>query len=296
MEVIRHIPKPPQRPADGHKGTFGTVIVVGGCESMMGAPALCATAACRSGVGLVKIAAPHQVLATAIAIEPSATGIIIGDDIDAALHQINESDPHNTAVLAIGPGLGKSDHAAALVLALLAGPRQIVLDADGLNILAQTEQARPALYANGISSTSIPPTLVMTPHPGEYNRLAQAAGINSSPTDENERPNAANQLATFHEAVVLLKGKNTIVSDTTKQYKNTTGNVALATAGSGDILTGVIASLIAQGMTGFDAACLGAYAHGKAADIWTDKHGDRGLTAQDLAQTLPQAFKQLNQD
>jgi NAD(P)H-hydrate epimerase len=198
-------------------------------------------------------------------------------------------------VLAIGPGLGKSDRAAELVLALLASPRRIVLDADGLNILAASKQALPYFQNGNTQNNDRAPTVVLTPHPGEYQRLADAAGIDRDPTSPSERPATAAQLAAFHQAVVLLKGNSTLVADNDHLYTNTTGNVALATAGSGDILTGIIASLIAQGMLPYDAARLSAHVHGKAADLWAAEHGDRGLTALELAQTLPQVFKQLTE-
>ena len=249
---------------------------------MMGAPALCAAAALRSGVGLVKIATVATALPVALTIEPSATGIILSDDIATTEHQLNTADPQHKAILAVGPGLGQSDHARDLLAALLQGKRTIVLDADGLNLLAE--------YLMPSAHESIKAKLILTPHPGEFSRLATALNITQSPTDPATRPAAAAALATTLHAIVLLKGAATVISDGTRFYTNTTGNPALATAGSGDVLTGLLAALIAQGMLPFEAACLAAHLHGLAADLWANVHGKSGLTARDLATLLPDAF------
>ncbi len=275
LETVPAAPAPPPRPRDGHKGTFGTVIVVGGCATMIGAPAIAARAACRSGVGLVKIAAERAVLPFALTIEPSATGCVLEDAASVAA-----ADPRRAAVLAVGPGFG--DGHDELVLALLDGPRAMVLDADGLNALARSGRA---------AQRAAP--LILTPHPGEFRRLAEPLDIALSPTDPGERSRAAAALAQAHDGVVVLKGADTVVSDGRRVYVNQTGNVALATAGSGDVLTGVAAALLAAGMTPFDAAVLAVYAHGLAADAWSDRHGPAGLRAQDLADELPLVFKAL---
>jgi NAD(P)H-hydrate epimerase len=132
----------------------------------------------------------------------------------------------------------------------------------------------------------------MTPHPGEFKRLATALGIARSGTDPDQRPNAAGELARAHKAIVVLKGHRTIVSDGERVYVNTTGNPALAAAGSGDVLTGLIAALIAQKVEPFDAAVLGVYLHGLAADLWAAEHGKSGMLARELAERLPDAFEQ----
>ncbi len=269
----------PSRPRDGHKGTFGTVIVVGGCPTMVGAPALCSAAAFRAGAGLVKLATLAQVLPHALTIEPGATGIVLLGRTREDLRLLDRADPDARAVLAVGPGMGDA-WPMTLVTSLLRGPRPVVLDADGLNRLAAF--GRPRLGDA---------PLVMTPHPGEFRRLAQPLGIAADPTNVKQRPQAAAALAQAHRAVVVLKGYRTVVSDGTRRYINTTGNPALATAGSGDVLTGVIAALLAQGMAPFDAAALGAYLHGLAGDMWAEYCGPSGLTARDLALQLPSAIE-----
>ena len=287
MKQVTDIPALPPRPTDGHKGTFGTVIVIGGCDTMIGAPALCARAALRSGVGLVKAACPPAILPHVLTIEPGATGIAIGNEPDDVIAQLDQADPGHKAVLAVGPGLGQGTVRGELVEALLTGPRTVVLDADGLNLMAKNR------FAIDTARARITP-LVLTPHPGEYKRLADAMKIQADPVgDDTQRATAASLLASKLQAVVVLKGKNSVIADGERVALNPSGNPALATAGSGDVLTGLIASLLAQGMHPFDAAQLGAYLHGKAADLWADQYGSQGLRAIELADQLPLAFQEI---
>jgi hydroxyethylthiazole kinase-like uncharacterized protein yjeF len=283
LVTIEKIPDLPTRPDEAHKGTFGTVIVVGGSPTMIGAPALCARAALRSGSGLVKIATTGDVLPYALTIEPCATGVLLQGNAEGWRHGIDAADPDGKAVLAVGPGMGLAEGGGQKVLALLRGDRPIVLDAGGLNLLARTGRPRPR------SNTGA--ELVMTPHPGEFARLAKPLGITECPINPASRSQAAAKLAKLHHAVVLLKGQHTVVTDGQRVYLNQTGNPALATAGSGDVLTGLIASLIGQGMSAFDAAVLGAKLHGQAGDIWAKRHGQSGLRAIDLADALPDVFR-----
>ena len=165
-----------------------------------------------------------------------------------------------------------------LVMALLRCRRSIVLDADGLNLLASTGHRRP----------SGGPPLVLTPHPGEFRRLAEPIGITLNPTDPSQRRSAAIELAMAHHATVVLKGSQTVVTNGQQVFLNQTGNAALATAGSGDVLTGLIAALIAQGLAAFDASVLAVHLHGLAADHWARAHGPAGLLARELADHLPE--------
>ena len=158
----------------------------------------------------------------------------------------------------------------------------MVLDADGLNLLAASGRILG-------TQNPRPKDLVLTPHPGEFARLAAPLGIPQRPRSDRDRGSAAAALARAHGAVVVLKGRGTAVSDGDRLYMNTTGNPAMATAGSGDVLTGLIAALLAQGLGGFEAAVLGTYLHGFAGDLWEQEHGPSGLTARDLAALLPAA-------
>lgn len=284
------LPAPPPRPADGHKGTFGTVIVLGGSDAMIGAPALSARAAFRAGAGLVKLAVPASVLLHALTVEPGATGIALppaAADWPAAIDRSGfTGGGGRPAVLAIGPGLGSADALGPALDALLDGPRPLVLDADGLNALAASGR-------RGVGFSPGGPARLLTPHPGEHRRLAAALGLRADPTDPDERPRAAAELARAHGCVVLLKGQRTVISDGERVATNATGNPALSTGGSGDVLTGLAAALLAQGMGAFDAARLAAHVHGAAADAWAAEFGPAGLRAIDLADRLPAAMHAL---
>ncbi|MEM6459080.1 MAG: NAD(P)H-hydrate dehydratase [Planctomycetota bacterium] len=271
---IEQLPPLPGRPDDGHKGTFGTVVVVGGSGRMIGAPALTATAALRSGAGLVKVAAEVDVARAVTSIQPSVTGL--------AAAGLAELRGLPRVVLAVGPGWGSGDDVDARLADLGVWPNPIVLDADGLNALAR-------LSVGAVSGGG---PRVLTPHPGEYGRLAEAFGLDGDPVDPQRRPAAAAALAEAAGAVVLLKGRHTVVTDGRRFYRNATGNPALATAGTGDVLTGLIAGLIAQGTDPFDAAVAGAWVHGRAGDRWAEAHGRRGLLATELADRLPAVLRE----
>ncbi len=288
------LPPAPERPDAAHKGTFGTVIVIGGSRTMIGAPALCARAALRGGAGLVKIATLPAVLPHALTIEPGATGIALNFEHDPAscAAMLDDADPKATAVLAVGPGWGASSEAGELLGLLLAGSRAMVLDADGLNLLAR----RLRQQDTGLRGSDGAGPRVLTPHPGEFARLTEAIDLEADAVDEGHRPGAAAALHTKLGLrrgldIVLLKGRHTVVCDGQHVYVNQTGNAALATAGSGDVLTGLIAALLAQGMAGFEAAALGAHLHGLTADQWAQRHGPSGLRAMELADELPAAFE-----
>lgn len=267
---LSDLPLLPKRAANAHKGTFGTVIVVGGSRTMLGAPALCASGALRAGCGLVRIAAPASILPFCLSIEPSATGI--------ESPRLSRSFDAN-AVLAIGPGMGIGPAQRKAVARLLATPNVKVLDADGLNNFAAMKNPRRA----GV--------LILTPHPGEFRRLAERLGVSSDPIDAVQRERATRELARAYRAIVVLKGRRTVISDGARTRVNQSGNVALAIPGSGNVLTGVIASLAAQGMEPFDAAVLGTYLHGRAGDLWARQRGSSGLTARDLAMLMPEAMQ-----
>lgn len=318
--LITTLPDLPVRPQTGHKGTFGTVIILGGSPAptpapapgncgngatgatpagnlheplfMPGAPALCARAAFRAGAGLVKIMAGEQVLTVALTIEPGATGVLLPADASQVNVLLDRIDPQGSAILAIGPGLGQSNQAARYVAALLNNPRQLVLDADALNLLAaiRTRDEKDRQQASDSKKASRKLN-ILTPHPGEFARLAAAVKLEVNLDDDAGRAAAATALARAYRAIVVLKGHHSVVSDGTRWYVNNTGNAAMATAGSGDVLTGIIASLAAQNMPPFDAAVLGTYLHGKAGDAWAARHGRTGMLARELADHLPEVMQ-----
>jgi NAD(P)H-hydrate epimerase len=296
------LPALPSRPSDGHKGTFGTVAVVGGCctgnTRMIGAPALAATGALRGGCGLVKVLAPEPIINEVLTLAPSATGIALkcerGGEIELApAASALAQQAASGAVLCVGMGLGSCENVSRLIArAIEQQSVPVILDADGLNALA-------ALIPAGIKPIA---RTIITPHPGEFHRLASACGLDLDPVSPASRVDAARALASHLACVVVLKGAGTIVTDSQRVYVNETGNASLATAGTGDVLAGVIASLVAQHAIGdepaldlFSAAALATHIHGLAAELWCERHGaTRGLLAMDLAAMIPGAIESLN--
>ncbi len=304
------LPRLPDRTVDGHKGTFGRVCIIGGqcaqpdviiggqCaqpDVMIGGPAFAALAALRSGAGLVVLAMPAPILAFGITIAPSATGLALPVDaqhalLPSAVATLLDAQRISTACIAIGPGFGVDAQQQQIVMRLIGqDDRPLVIDADALNCLASTTDFNQDLRA----------PCIVTPHPGEFDRMARRLDISANAIDPASRPDAAAQLARRLGCVVVLKGHRTIISDGITTTTNETGNVALATAGTGDVLTGVIAALVAQyhdngdGVSLCDCARLGVHIHGYAADLWTAKRGSTGLLATDLIDLLPAAIQSL---
>jgi NAD(P)H-hydrate epimerase len=282
MQIISDIPKLKPRAVDGHKGDYGKVCIIAGSVGMSGAAALAGRAALRAGAGLVRVATPKSVLPIVAAIEPSFTTIALPEDgngqISAkAINTILEAIGENDAV-AFGPGIGTSVALRSILETLLEQESlRLVVDADGLNNLAGIKNWPARLKAK----------LILTPHPGEMKRLWSGLLREELPAERQEQ---ALQLSQRTNSIVVLKGAGTVVSDGEKVYINKTGNPGMATAGSGDVLTGVITALIGQGLTGFDAAVLGVYLHGLAGDIAAEKVGQVSLMTTDIIDSLPDAF------
>ncbi|MFM9995062.1 MAG: NAD(P)H-hydrate dehydratase [Phycisphaerales bacterium] len=294
------LPRLPARDPRGHKGTFGTVAVFGGCahddRHMLGAAALAATAALRAGAGLARLVMPAPILDAALTICPSATGVPMPVDAAGRLvpHEASAVIDEQVRVcdaLVIGPGLGASEGArAASLRAVQQEHVPVIVDADALNMLAEVPELTRDFRA----------AAVLTPHPGEFLRLAGSLGIAHDPTDASSRPRAAEALAQRLGCIVVLKGAGTIVSDGQRTWVNTSGHAALATAGTGDVLAGLIAGLAAQFVAGpargaparpldlYDAARLGVFAHGLAGEAWASaRRAAAGLLALELADEIP---------
>src|SRR3954452_25577826 len=210
MEMIDSIPALPARPVEGHKGMFGRVLVVGGNDGMIGAPVLAGTSALRVGSGLVQIAVPRSILQHALAITPELIGLGLGKA--AGKDQLLEAAEFADAVV-IGPGLGKTPEAAARLVRLgCLDAKPMVIDADGLNLLAA--QKRWPTYFKAHT--------VLTPHPGEMKRLGKllGRGDQSVPGDDDGRIEWATTAATAFGQVVVLKGNRTVVTDGTRVYVN----------------------------------------------------------------------------
>jgi len=277
-----------RRKPDAHKGDFGRILIVGGSTGMIGAPALAALAALRSGAGLVTIAVPATIQQAVATLCPCATSIPLSCSADGMLDSRAAPQVRSAAetcdVVAAGPGLGVSTAACDIVRALIESSGHIVLDADGLNNLAAIDDWASIRQCD----------LVITPHPGEFSRLTgkEISEIQANRSEHAVKATAnwAQQGSGKSELVCLLKGAATVVTNASAIYTNTTGNPGMASGGSGDVLTGIIAALIAQNLTPFDATCLAAHLHGLAGDLAAAKLGQTSLIATDLLDYLPKAF------
>jgi len=286
IERITQIPGLPPRDQSAHKGDLGRVLVVGGSRGMIGAPALSGNAAFRGGAGLVTLAVPQTVQLAVASLCCCATSIPLkcddGGGLDAqAVPQVARA-AGSCDVLAVGPGMGVGTAQENIIRAVLAQRRPVVLDADGLNNLAA--------IPNWPELRNCP--LVLTPHPGEFARLTGLDVTAIQSGRESAAIEAVSQWARENcpPLICLLKGAGTVVTDATQVYVNDTGNPGLATGGSGDVLTGLVAALIGQGLAPFDAACLGARIHGLAGDMASEELGEVSLMATDIIDHLPAAI------
>lgn len=283
MREIRTLPPLPARPAAAHKGDFGRVLVVGGSVGMSGAPILAAAAALRSGAGLVELAVPWSVYLPAAARLPAALVRPLTETPDGALDAAAEEmravlEPATAA--AVGPGMGKTEGALRTLRLLIDGAKiPVVFDADALNLLA----AKP------LDLKKLRRDAVLTPHPGEMARLCGRERDNV----QADRLGTAAGFARDHGVIVVLKGAGTIVTDGDRFFTNTTGSHGLARGGTGDVLAGVLAALLARRIDPFDAAVLAVHAHGLAGDIAQERLGAMGMTADDVVEALPGAWQRL---
>ncbi|MDF9408017.1 MAG: Bifunctional NAD(P)H-hydrate repair enzyme Nnr [Pelotomaculum sp. PtaB.Bin013] len=270
------------RPSDAHKGNFGRVLVVAGSRGMTGAACLVGEAALRAGAGLVTVAVPESLhdimeskLTEVMTVPLPDTG---KGHLSRGARQNILSLLDNADVLALGPGLSTVPEVVAMVRELLPSVRiPCVIDADGLNALAGEVEILRKIQA----------PVVITPHPGEMARLMDV----TTREIQEDRLSIAGKAATIWNVVALLKGARTVVAAPDGAiYINPTGNPGMATGGSGDVLTGVVAALIAQGLNPAQAASAGAYVHGLAGDMGARIKGMIGLTAGDILFNLPAAM------
>lgn len=275
LEDIRTLIKPRKKFA--HKGLFGHALLIAGSSGMAGASVLAARACLRSGVGVLTAHIPAQnrnILQTSV---PEA---IVESDLSET-HFRTLTDTEEYQAVGIGPGLGRHVETEAILLQQIEGCQTpMVIDADALNILAE----------NRYALSSIPKGSVLTPHPKELERLVGKC------QDSYERLMKACELAQTINVHIVLKGAySTIITPRGKCYFNPTGNAGMATAGSGDVLTGIILALLAQGYVAEDAAKIGTYAHGLAGDFAQKRYGMISLTAGDIIECLPEAWKILSE-
>jgi NAD(P)H-hydrate epimerase len=282
-EAIRQ--RIPERPADGHKGSFGHTFVLGGSRGLTGAVKLAALAAARSGTGLVTVGIPKplgDVYAAALmeimsVLLPATQEEGLAEEALApALEFAQKCD-----AVAVGPGLGRQEASQRFVRAFVRRcPQPVLIDADALFALSKDTQ--PLKDAHG--------PRILTPHPGEMGRLT-----GTSPHDvQQHREELAAAFAAEHRCVLVLKGHRTLIAGPDGAlFVNPTGNDGMATGGTGDVLSGLIAGLLAQGLTALDAAVVGVYVHGVAGDLAAMNKTRRGMIAGDLIDALPQAWRSI---
>ena len=279
----------PPRPRDSHKGSFGTVLAVAGSAYYRGAALLAAEGALRTGAGIVTLASVEPVLAAAVARLPECClcPCVAGAEGGISPESIPQLQRQKATVLLLGPGLGgtaqstgRAAETRTLVQKLLPGfAGSAVLDADGLNAAADLLQTEKMLHPQG--------KLILTPHPGEMARLTgrSAAEINA------DREGMALRYAEAWNAVVVLKGARTVVaSPDGRVCVNPTGNPGLARGGSGDVLAGMLAALLACGLPAYQAAACAVYLHGAAADRAAAKRGEYGMLPHDILPELGALF------
>lgn len=265
----------PVRPRFSHKKDFGRVLLVCGSVGFTGAAALAARAALRTGAGLITVATPRQVWPIVAAKLDEPMVMPMAEDKAGRLSL--QAAPALAQLLAkadaclIGPGLGRSEELDALVAALVGEARcPVVLDADGINAMAG--------HIDRLREAACP--LILTPHDGEFLRLSPGAAL--PPADFDTRADRAMMLARRLGAVVLLKGYRTAITDGKRLYRNETGNPGMATGGSGDVLAGMLVSLLGQGLAPLEAAAAAAWLHGAAGDRCAAERGEYGMTPSDL--------------
>lgn len=266
------------------KSAYGHALIVAGSRRMTGAAVLAATAALRSGAGLVTVAAPEGIVPVlqkklpseimALPLPQTRAGSIAVRAASAVSAFVSR---RRVNVLAVGPGLGTDSETARLVRTLVAKvSSETVLDADGLNAFRG--------HADALGEGK--GTLVLTPHAREFTRLFAGR----VPEETGVRVRLAKQTAGRYHGVLVLKGHRTVVAERGRFFVNSTGNPGLAKGGAGDVLTGMIAAFLAQGLKPFEAAAWAVYFHGRAADLAVKRTGELGLTAGDVIEFLPKAF------
>jgi len=277
-----------KRPRDSHKSDFGHVFILAGSRGMTGASVLCSNAVLRSGAGLATLGIPESLNAIVAAKLTEVMTCSLPETSELTLSLKAEKEIlkriEYSDIVVIGPGLSQHPETRILVVSLITNIRKpMVLDADALNIIAR----------NTAVLKKIKTKYIVTPHAGEMARLINK----SSDYVKNNRLNAAKKFSHDYNAVVVLKGSESIVTDINdRSYVNETGNSGMSTAGSGDVLTGVIAGFLSQGLRLFDAARLGVYIHGLAGDLAAEDKGEIGLMAGDMLEKIPYAIKLLAND
>ena len=263
----------PERSTFTYKSKVGRLLLVTGSKGKMGAAALCTKAALRTGIGLIEVHTPAcgtDILQTLV---PEA--MVVEDKGKVQITSVGKTE----ATIGIGPGIGISPVTKkAIHTLIIESVKPLVIDADGINILASDQELLEHL----------PQDSILTPHPGEFQRLV------GDWTDDFDKLDKLRTLCKTHKINVVLKGAYSAVCDKHGNvHFNPSGNPGMATAGSGDVLTGIVASFLAQGLKPFDALRLGVYLHGKAGDLAAEKFGEQSLIASDIVDFIPQALTRI---
>jgi NAD(P)H-hydrate epimerase len=261
-----------QRNKFSHKGNYGHALLLAGATGKMGAAILASRACMRSGVGLLTTHIPSSgTVALNSAVPEAMLSLDNNDDFIGLLPNME-----NYSAIGAGPGIGTNTETAKVIEKLIDNSIPMVLDADALNIIAEKKHLLE----------SLPSGTILTPHPGEYKRLF------GTDIDHFQRLKRMREFAAKSGIIIVLKGAHTAIAGADGQlWFNSTGNPGMATAGSGDVLTGIILSLLAQGYSPIEAAILGVYLHGLAGDKGAREKGFEGLIANDIIEKLPDAFK-----
>src|SRR6266567_3479761 len=285
------------RPRNSNKGMYGHVLVVGGSLGKSGAAAMAGFSALRAGAGLVTVATPSSVLPTVAGFHPELMTEPLEETGDGTIsvHALEwlEQLAEKKTVLAIGPGISRNEETAEVVRKIVMDSNiPIVLDADGLNAFeGRAKNFNRKDRKGGAKVAEKSRTLVLTPHPGEMARLI---GLSTSAI-QRDRLNVARSFAREHQLILVLKGDRTIVAKPDGEaWVNTTGNPGMSTGGTGDILTGIIAGMLAQNpQREFEAVLAAVYLHGLAGDVARESLGEHSMVATDLVKALPEAFRRV---
>jgi len=272
----------PKRLVDTHKGTYGHVFIVGGSLGLTGAVCLCAQASLKIGAGLVTVGVPRS-LNDVFEIKLTEEMSLPLPDKNGYLSTSAFKEIHTfsgkASVIVLGPGAGHKNHTQKLIAKIIkSNNKPLVVDADGINALA--------LYPHVLDKRKTK-DIVLTPHLGEFSRLIKL----DKEKIKTQRKSLVKETALRYNLNLVLKGNHSLVSDGRELFENSTGNPGMATAGMGDVLTGIVAGLIAQGLSCFEAAKLGVYLHGLAGDLAAEDKTQNCLIASDVIEYLPKAIK-----
>lgn len=286
IEITPELLRPwcPDRPIDAHKGMLGRALVVSGSFSMPGAAVLTAKAAGRTGLGLLQLAVPETIAPGILAACPDA--LLSSLDGKTDLESVIVPSAEQADAVAIGPGIGQPETLPSILETLINRAKRLVIDADGLNEIARHSEHYFELLKRRTQNPELE-MAVLTPHPGEFKRLAPDS-------DVNDRYHAASLLAMRSGCIIVLKGAGTLIASPDGTcWINTTGQDGLSRGGSGDLLTGLIAGLLAQGLSPQQAACSSVFVHGLAADLAAKRWGRRAMLPENVLDCLGAAWHQI---